>query len=272
VALIFGIALEVPLANLALAVQRPATYRGHVREARSLMQAVAAYPFGVLESAISTGIPAGDSLHDVPVILVHGYGHNRSGWFTLDRRLRRAGFTSVHSFNYNPLRGDVPKFAAQLAERVELLRTVTGQPFVHLIGHSLGGLVARWYVQEQGGDEAVQSAITIATPHEGTWAAAAGFLAPAARELLPNARVIKQLAAGVRPTTVRWTAYYSNLDLLVQPCRSAMLHDPVLNATNVLVKDHGHMSIMVAPSLARSVVEHLETGVSAAVIAATPAA
>jgi triacylglycerol lipase len=188
VALIFGIALEVPLANLAAALQRPATYRGHVREARSLARTVAAYPFGVLESAISTGIPSGDSLHDVPVVLVHGYGHNRSGWFTLERRLRRAGFTSVHTFNYNPLTGDVPKFGAQLAERVDLLRTVTGQPYVHLVGHSLGGLVARWYVQEEGGDEAVHTAITVATPHEGTWAAIGGILAPAARELLPGAR------------------------------------------------------------------------------------
>jgi pimeloyl-ACP methyl ester carboxylesterase len=269
VTLIFGIALEVPLANLALAVQRPATYRGHAREARSLMRTVAAYPFGVLEAAISTGIPSGDSLHDVPVVLVHGYGHNRSGWFTLDRRLRRAGFTSVHTFNYNPLSGEVPKVAAQLAERVDLLRTVTGQPYVHIIGHSLGGLVARWYVQEEGGDEAVHTAITVASPHEGTWTAAAGILAPAGRDLLPNSRVIRQLAAGVRPTNVNWLAYYSNLDLLVQPGRSAMLRDPVLNATNVLVKDHGHVSIMLAPSLTKSVVEQLER---ATPVAATTAA
>jgi triacylglycerol esterase/lipase EstA (alpha/beta hydrolase family) len=262
VAGIFGIALELPFANLAAALQRPATYRGQVREARSIAQAVAAYPFGVLESAISTGIPSGDSLHDVPVIMVHGYGHNRSGWFTLDRRLRRSGFTSVHTFNYNPLTGDVPKFGAQLAERVDLLRTVTGQPYVHVIGHSLGGLVARWYVQEEGGDEAVHTAITVASPHEGTWTAAAGVLSSGARELLPRARVIRQLAAGARRTNVRWVAYYSNLDLLVQPGRSAMLSDPVLNATNVMIKDVGHLSIMLAPSLTRSVVEQLETAVA----------
>lgn len=261
-ALIFGIAVDVPLANLAVALQRPATYRGHVREARSLAQAAVAYPFGMLESAISTGIPSGDSLHDVPVVLVHGYGHNRSGWFTLDRRLRRAGFTSVHTFNYNPLTGDVPKFGKQLAERVDLLRTVTGQPYVHLVGHSLGGLVARWFVQEEGGDKAVHTAITVASPHEGTWAAAPGFLARGARELLPGARVIKQLAAGTRPTNVRWVAYYSNLDMLIQPGRSAMLTDPVLNATNVLIRDVGHLSIMLAPSLTRSVVEQLETAVA----------
>jgi hypothetical protein len=66
----------------------------------------------------------------------------------------------------------------------------------------------------------------------------------------------------VRPTNVRWVAYYSNLDLLIQPGRSAMLTDPILNATNVLVKDVGHLSIMLAPSLTRSVVEQLETAVA----------
>jgi triacylglycerol lipase len=255
---IFGIALEVPLANVAVALQRPATYVGHAREAGSVARSVLNYPFGVLESAISTGIPSGDSRHDVPVVLVHGYGHNRSGWFALDRRLRRSGFTSVHTFNYNPLTGDVPRFARQLAERVDLLRTVTGQPRVHVIGHSLGGLVARWYVQEEGGYDAVDTAVTVASPHEGTWMAAAGALSHGARELLPNARVIRQLDEGARPSDVRWVAYYSNLDLLVQPCRSAMIVHPALNATNVLMKDHGHLSIMLSPRLTRSIVEELE--------------
>jgi len=77
-----------------------------------------------------------------------------------------------------------------------------------------------------------------------------------------RAGFIRQLAAGTRPTKVRWIAYYSNLDLLVQPGRSAMLSDPVLNATNVLIKDVGHLSIMLAPSLTRSVVEQLETAVA----------
>jgi len=58
---------------------------------------------------------------------------------------------------------------------------------------------------------------------------------------------------------VRWVAYYSNIDVLVQPGRSAMLRHPALNATNVLVKDHGHLSIMLSVGLARSIVDQLET-------------
>jgi len=89
-----------------------------------------------------------------------------------------------------------------------------------------------------------------------------GALAASARELLPGARVIRQLAAGARHTDVRWVAYYSNLDLLVRPGRSAMLNDPVMGATNILIKDVGHLSIMLAPSLTSSVVQQLETAVA----------
>jgi len=50
----------------------------------------------------------------------------------------------------------------------------------------------------------------------------------------------------------------TNIDVLVQPGRSAMLRHPALHATNVLVKDHGHLSIMLSVGMARSIVEHLE--------------
>jgi hypothetical protein len=69
---------------------------------------------------------------------------------------------------------------------------------------------------------------------------------------------MRRLACGTRPTDVRWVAFYSNLDVLVQPAPSAMLRHPDLHATNVLVKDQGHVTIMMAPIVARSVVDQLE--------------
>jgi hypothetical protein len=57
---------------------------------------------------------------------------------------------------------------------------------------------------------------------------------------------------------VRWVAFYSNLDVLIQPAPSAMLRHPAVKATNILVKDQGHLTIMMAPVVARSVVAQLE--------------
>ncbi|WP_324274364.1 esterase/lipase family protein [Blastococcus brunescens] len=38
---------------------------------------------------------------------------------------------------------------------------------MHVVGHSLGGLIARYHVQRQGGDRRVESLVTLGTPHEG---------------------------------------------------------------------------------------------------------
>jgi len=239
------------------ALRRPGTYLGHAREAIDIARAVAHYPAGLLDAAIRCGSATGDSCHDTPVVLVHGYGHNRSGWFVVERALRRAGFSRITSLNYNPLRNGVPEIAQQLKEHVDLVRTVTGAERVHVIGHSLGGLVLRWYVQELGGDATVATAVTVATPHHGTVSAMLA-LGSTAKQLLPGSPVIEQLRRGARSTAVRWVSYYSNLDLLVQPNRSAVVDEPALGAVNVLVKDHGHLSILLSGRMAASVVEQLE--------------
>jgi pimeloyl-ACP methyl ester carboxylesterase len=241
------------------AVTRPETYTGALRELTSTAACVARYPLGVIDAAIRTGTPCGRPELDTPVLLVHGYGHNRSGWVGLDRALRREGFTSVHTWNYNPLRYDVPTLAAHLGERVELLRAITGSAKVHVVGHSLGGVLLRWYVQELGGDQTVDTAITIASPHEGTDLARLVF-GPGAttiRQIAPGSEVMRTIAAGARASAVRWIAFYSNLDALVMPATSAMIRAPELRAVNVFVKDQGHLSIMLAPAVTGSIVEQL---------------
>lgn len=243
---------------LSTALRRPETYTGHVREALATVRCAALYPLGLVETALSTGRPSGDVVHDTPVLLVHGYGHNRSGWFLLQHSLRRAGFTSIHTMNYVAWGTEgVPELAGRLAARVAAIRALTGSEKVHIVGHSLGGVLIRWYVQELGGDRCVDTAITVASPHEGTVAALAAP-GPCARDLRPGSRVMRRLAAGARPCDVSWVALYSNLDLLVQPAPSARLRDPALRAENVLVKDHGHVGIMTSPVVARAIVERLE--------------
>lgn len=238
-------------------LRRPQTYVGQVREAATIARCALTYPLGVAEAALSTGVPKGNRTLDTPVVLVHGYGHNRSGWFMLERRLRNVGFTSVHTLNYLPYLSGVPELADRLAERIEAICALTGSEKVHLVGHSMGGVVARWYVQELGGDERVDTSITIGSPHSGTYAAMLG-VGTGARDLRPGSRVMRLLERNARPSDVRWIAYYSNLDMLVQPAASAMLDHPQLNATNILVKDHGHVSLMLSPVVGRSITYQLQ--------------
>jgi pimeloyl-ACP methyl ester carboxylesterase len=242
------------------ALRRRETYLGYAREAISFATCAARYPFGLRDGILRAGRPSGNPHYDTPVLLVHGFGHNRSGWFSLDQHLRRAGFTSVHTMNYDPFRHDVPELAAMLADRVESLRRLSGLDRVHVVGHSLGGILLRWYVQELGGDDKVATAITIASPHQGT--RLAGFMpgrtGRIAGELAPGSWLLRRLQHSARRTAVRWVAFYSNLDFFVQPASSAMITDPALGATNVFVKDTGHLSIMLSSRMARGVVDALE--------------
>ena len=64
------------------------------------------------------------------------------------------------------------------------------------------------------------------------------------------------LRHSAQPSATRWVAYYSNLDLIV-PARRAMILEPELEATNILVKDTGHLSIMLSRRLSSSIVDQL---------------
>ena len=70
------------------------------------------------------------------VVLVHGLWMNRYACFPLSVGLRRQGF-SAYAFGYSSVRGSLAGSAAHLADFV----TELPADRVHLIGHSLGGLI-----------------------------------------------------------------------------------------------------------------------------------
>ena len=230
--------------------------RATVNEAVSVARCVVAYPQGFLNAGLRTGTPSGDQSLDTPVLLVHGFGHNSSAWLMMRRALKRAGFTSIHTMNYNPLVHDVPEIAEKLSNRVEMIRELTGSDKVNIVGHSLGGVVARWYVQELDGDVKVNTVITLSSPHKGTVAAFVP-LGRTARELRPGAWLIRRLNDRALPTQVRWVAFYGDTDALVQPIHSGRIDVPALAARNVLIPAMGHMGMLLSGDVVNQVVEEL---------------
>jgi pimeloyl-ACP methyl ester carboxylesterase len=274
---------------VARALRRRGTYRSAVKEAISTAVNVAMYPAGVISEAFVPEVSNGSfrgrfssklplryldpDAAATPIILLHGYFHNRSGFMLFRRALKRAGFLHVDTMNYNVIGHNVMELAKQLSDHVDEILAETGAQKVHLLGHSLGGIIARTYVQCLEGKDKVHTVVTMGSPHDGTYAAWVGR-GRAARDVRPASPLIRKLHRTARPTNVRWVAYYSNLDSLVIPASSAKLSHPAYKARNVLVKDLGHMSFLVSSELMRSVVRTLsnlhDAGPAEATITALP--
>jgi len=180
----------------------------------------------------------------IPVLLVHGFVDNRSVFAVMRRSLRRRGFAHVCSWNYSPLLPDVARGAADLGEQIERICEQTGYDRVHVVGHSLGGLLARYYVQRLGGDRRVQSLVTLGTPHQGSrWA----HVLPLSlvRQLRPGSSIYQELAEPAPSFSTAVTAIYSDLDQVVVPTSSGRCDHPDLAARNVLVRGVGHMTLPI---------------------------
>ena len=192
---------------------------------------------------VQRGLLMGDVVAaGTPILLVHGLIDNRSTFTLLRRALHRKGFGQVRTVNYSPFTQDVRTAAERLARLVEQTCEQTGYERVHVVGHSLGGLVARYYVQRMGGDARVHTLCTLGTPHSGTLAA---HLLPSrlVRQLRPGSELMTELALPAPGCRTRFVSFWSDLDQLVVPQRRARLEHPDLAARNVALRGRGHMSL-----------------------------
>ncbi|MQA35853.1 esterase/lipase family protein [Modestobacter roseus] len=180
----------------------------------------------------------------IPVVLVHGLVDNRSVFAVMRRSLRRRGFASVCSWNYSPLVRDVAGAAEALGRHIERVCSETGHERVHVVGHSLGGLIARYLVQRLEGDERVESLVTLGTPHGGSrWAHV--LPTPLIRQLRPGSALLQELARPAPGCRTPVTAVYSDLDQVVVPSSAGRCEHPDLQVRNVLVRGVGHMSLPI---------------------------
>jgi pimeloyl-ACP methyl ester carboxylesterase len=231
------------------------------RELREVATAVLLHPLGISQSGTRTvvrwlapAVSGSGELHRTPVVLVHGYGGSRMSWLPLERRLRRAGVVNVDAIAYSPTTS-LSTIARALVCHSHEAMARTGTDHVDLVGHSLGGIVLRYAIQELGMAVHVRTAVTVATPHKGTGVASLGC-GRLATTLRPNAPTLEALRRSAAVSDVRWVAYYSDCDLIVRP-DSAQLTEPALKAVNVNVPDVGHLGILRAPQFLDSIVQLL---------------
>ncbi|CAL9446966.1 hypothetical protein SUDANB6_02358 [Streptomyces sp. enrichment culture] len=194
-----------------------------------------------------------------PVVLLHGFIDNRSVFVLLRRSLAQHGTRQLVSLNYSPLTCDIRTAAELLGRHVEELCDRTGSERIDIVGHSLGGLIARYYVQRLGGDSRVRTLVTLGTPHSGTRVAPLADAHPIVRQMRPGSPVIEELAGPAPGCRTHFVSFWSDLDRLMVPLETARLDHPDLITRNVRVSGIGHLALPVHPAVAAGVRQALDT-------------
>lgn len=112
-----------------------------------------------------------------PVVFIHGLGDNRTCWFEAEQHLRKSKLyknhyncrvdyedTNTSTFNDN--------IGVVYDGIIEAQRRAISQGYMatkcDLVGHSMGGILARLFVERGGRKEDVNRIITVNTPHSGS--------------------------------------------------------------------------------------------------------
>ncbi|MEA3361903.1 MAG: alpha/beta fold hydrolase [Thermodesulfobacteriota bacterium] len=152
---------------------------------------------------------------ETPVLLLHGLLVNQSCWFWFKRQLRQQGFNNIVTMNLSSWHSE-EVLSELVAKRVDELRHQLGVNKVHLVGHSMGGVIARNYVQLRGGNDKVEHLVCLGSPHYGS--KLAPFTTnPLGKLLIPNSNFLQRLNSAPVPENVHLTNIYTNKDNMVLP-------------------------------------------------------
>lgn len=188
-----------------------------------------------------------------PVILLHGLFQNRSCMYWLRFRLQKAGFKNVIAINTPPWR-DLETLTEILSRTIDEVAIAHGVTKVHLVGHSMGGIIARNYIQRRGGAPRVACCVTIGSPHSGSKLAPFA-LSPLGKAVLPGSEFLRQLNAVDKPPETRVIAVYTRHDNIVLPATNAKLTAADIN---IELDGMGHTSLLFHPRVVEVVIEQLK--------------
>lgn len=219
-----------------------------IQETACLLLTILLRPFGWAQPKL----PTTESSARPPIILLHGLFQNRSCLFWLQYRLRAAGYQQVISINTPPWR-DMETLTESLTKTVDELRIKLKVEKVVLIGHSMGGMIARNYVQNRGGAAYTQGMITLGAPHHGSKLAPFA-LSAMGKTLLPGSAFLRQFNSVTWPNETQAVSIYTRYDNVVLPAESGKMD----GAQSIELDGMGHTSLLFHPRSLQAVLGALD--------------
>jgi pimeloyl-ACP methyl ester carboxylesterase len=207
--------------------------------------------------------------HPYPVILVHGtFGDMTVSWNSLAPALESRGFC-VWALDYGRRgTGPIDESASQLSDFILTVRARTGAAKVSLVGHSQGGMLARYVAVRRGRLGVVDDIVGLAPSSHGTTSPlagpAGGFGCTACAEQAAGSAFMRKVnqPPPEAPGPAWYTVVTTTHDEVVTPYRSQAL--PGDRATNVILQDRcpadltEHVGIIYDPVAIQWTVNALE--------------
>jgi len=205
-----------------------------------------------------------------PVLLLHGFGAPRRILHVLERRLRRNLGVAVMSFHLPGLGGalggtDIESEARRLADKLERLCERHNVKELDIVGHSKGGLVARYMVSNHLVGRKVRTLITLGSPFRGAplailGAATLGILSKSVWQLLPFSPFLRDMRKTPVPRGMRLVSVAGSMDM-VAPYLMCKANDDEADpgrVENFVVTGVGHNGLLLSRRVFKIVSETLQ--------------
>ncbi|RYD42464.1 MAG: lipase [Verrucomicrobiaceae bacterium] len=155
------------------------------------------------------------------VVLVHGFMETGSTFRMLRQRLEKRGVdVMVAKLKHTDGTGGLEFLATHLKQDID--KQFGPEAPISIVAFSMGGLVSREYLQNQGGASRCENLITVSSPHNGTKAA---FCYPSkgVRQMRPGSEFLRHLRdTQEKLGTMPVVSYRTPMDLVILPPASSI--------------------------------------------------
>lgn len=225
---------------------------GFLSSVSSQLMVYVTYPIGFAKKLWKPS-PSPRCVHP-PVLLVHGLYHNASAWYLYKWCLRRLGYEKVFCLSYSSLKYDFWQLAEQLKGVIREAADLCGGEPIILIGHSMGGLLARAAIADPQTADLVRATIILGAPNHGSKLAALAF-GRLGRSIQHNGPLVQRINSLASPRSMPKLNLYSPLDNMVLPTSSLeMPEDGWIQAETAPIS---HVSMLYHLPTVRLVMEFL---------------
>ncbi|HRJ71674.1 MAG TPA: alpha/beta fold hydrolase [Terrimicrobiaceae bacterium] len=197
--------------------------------------------------------PAHARVVRTPVVLVHGYGDSGKSFAFFASKLSERGF---ECFAPDLQPADAGAGIEDVARKLktEIARRYGADSPVAIVAFSMGGIVARYYLQKLGGAARCRAFFTVSSPHHGTLAA---YLADGrgAVQMRPGSSFLRGLNADVSGyRRLEPVSYWTPLDLMIFPAASSIWRA----AENVMVWELCHPRMLGSSGVIVDIIRRLD--------------